>query len=268
MHPVDCRRQAAEHRRQDCNSGGEEQHLRIELDRNRGRKIIGREFCHQYLEAKIRQEAAEKAGGRRKQKTLGQELPDQAAAARAQRCPDRDLLSRVVARASSRLRDIRAGNQQQHQHRPHQREEHALEIADRVVGYCHKMNGKLLWKIVRINRCELPHNHIHVGPGCLQAYAGLQVLASDQIQRHIARIAVLDVRMPGVDRQPDVAAVENVSWRHDCHQRSRRAVQRHHRADNLRIAVESRPQPVGHPEDRRRAGRGVLRTQRGGPLPV
>ena len=106
-------------------------------------------------------------------------------------------------------------------------------------------------------------HHVHIRLRPLYRDARLQVLAGFQVHRKVARLAVDDVRVSRVRRYPNIAADHDVTRRRDFDQGSRRAVQRHHRAQNFRIAVEPlRPQLVRHRENGWRPRFGVRRAQR------
>ena len=106
------RRQAREDRRDEHCRGGEGDRGAVEADGVEARKIArhdGRRDAHD----RPREPEPEGAADRRQHRALGQELPREAPAARADGRPHRQLALPRQAARQKQVRDIRAGNQQQ-----------------------------------------------------------------------------------------------------------------------------------------------------------
>jgi hypothetical protein len=84
----------------------------------------------QQIDAPHRHEQAEQATGHGKRRALGHQLPDEPAAAGAERDTDRHLTLADGGPCEHEVRDVRAGDQQQQPDRPKQDRQRRLDLAN------------------------------------------------------------------------------------------------------------------------------------------
>ena len=103
----------------------EDAQIRRRLNQQR---LLLRDQRDQPARQRHRQRDAERAADERQQHALGQQLPDQLAAGRAQRQPHRDFPLAHEPAGNQQVRDIGAGDQQDEADHPHQDDQRRREI--------------------------------------------------------------------------------------------------------------------------------------------
>ena len=128
---VQQRRHAEGEARDDRDGEGEQQHLPVERDLERSRDAVGVRGEHR-AQAGEAQRRAERAADDGEQHALGQELPQQAPTARAERRADREFpLPRFGAR-EDQVRQVGAGDEQHESHRALQHPQRRADPAHHV----------------------------------------------------------------------------------------------------------------------------------------
>jgi len=90
------------------------------MNRARGLRKILRRQSHQSAHGPLGEDHAEKAACRTQQKAFGEQLPNDSPACRSECSAHRDLLDSRAVSSEQQIRDIRAGDGQQHDDRCNQ----------------------------------------------------------------------------------------------------------------------------------------------------
>jgi hypothetical protein len=101
----------------------EEEDRRVEADVEPGRRVGVEDGAVEQRDARVRQPHAERRGERGDDQRLGEELPHDGEAGRAERGADPHLLGAVRGAVEQEVGDVGAGDQQDQAHRAEHREE-------------------------------------------------------------------------------------------------------------------------------------------------
>ena len=249
------RREADEQPADDERGEREQQHAPVEGDGVEPRQFRRAER-EQRADADEGEQQAEHRAGRRQQRRFGQQLPDDAAARRAEGDAHRHLARPRGAAREQQVGDVDAAEQEQQPRRRHHDDQDRPEVAD-------DRGDERLGDVdaIQVGRREVAresvHDRRHLRVGALQRHAGLQP--------HEAVEEVIDVVLVELLAEPEVAAVRRVEVaRRDAGDRRRDFREPDRLADDRRIAaVEVLPDAIRDHDDRRRGRRSRGRCRAG-----
>ena len=112
---------------------GIEQNPLIDVDLRRAHQVRRHER-HHGVERPARDEDAQYPAGDREQHAFDEQLPDDGAAAGAKRCAERDLASARRCASQQQVRDVEAGDRQQHADRRVQHDERRLDLPGQLLA--------------------------------------------------------------------------------------------------------------------------------------
>ena len=152
---AECREQTEDHAGRDRERHRERENPQIRCRIDEQRLTLGRHQREERLGQRNRQPHAERAAGNREHEAFGQELPNQLAAASAERQPHRDLALPHDAARDQQVRDVGAGDQQHEPDHAHQDDERRREfvaearVADRRAFDAQLTLHELLARVLR-----------------------------------------------------------------------------------------------------------------------
>ncbi len=237
-------REAEDEAGEDGDGEREEEHGPVDRDFGRARDGVGVRGDEQ-AEPRLGQPDAGRRAGEREQRPLGHELGEQAAAARAERGADRELLLPRLRAREQQVGEVGARDEQHEPDGALQDPERGRHVADDVVlerVVAQPVRRGVRHVRVRRDRLPLAQHAVEVVAGLRQRDAILQ--PADQVER----VAAAAAGMGGVDgdRLPQfhalVVHVEPAG--HDAHDARRDAVDLHRAADGRRAAVERLPPEI------------------------
>ena len=165
---------------------------------------IGRCDRHECAQDPPRQEHAQRAAGRRKQQAFHEPLPNDGAASRAKRRPDGHFTAACRCASQQQVRDVEAGDREEHRDRDRQRDERAVHLAGQLLAQRHEHDGRVL--VERILRRHLAGENLHLGSRGHQGRCRPE--ASDNLEEAPGRLApgLLSIELPG---GPQVGVLED-----------------------------------------------------------
>ena len=240
-------------------------HTRAPVQRHRGiRRQLRAEERLQRRERADRERHAEDPGDEGKDQALGEELPDDAGAAGAERLPDRDLLLARGQPSEKQRRHVGARDEQHEGDRAEQRVERRLEAGDQARDVRLRQAGVLGVEPRGEPLLVAAADRRQLGRGLFQRDVGFQA-------RDRPGVAGADLDL----RRRQAAGLEHARREHlhlrvgrahprrrDADDLPRHAVQRDRAADEIRAAAEPRlPQLVADDADRRAVRHVLLRRE-------
>ena len=200
----------------------------------------------------IRHPASEPAA--REHRALDEQLPDDAAAAGADRRANRDFALADRRARQQHIGDVAAGDDEQEADRAEERIERAAELAHHPVDDGNDAEAEAGRVVVRPLGGAPRADHVQLRFGFGGGHTGAEVgLERTRPARCLRIVAALHRR-----RQPQIGDVPLEARRHHPDDSVGLAVQHQRAADHARIGTEAcHPGAVVHDGDRRRAGRHV-----------
>jgi len=220
------RHQTAQHGGAGAGDDREREHPRIHRNRPEPRQF-GRSRRDQDLDPGPCQQQAERRAERRHQQALGEHLPDQPAARRADRRPDRELAAARRGAHDQEIGDVRARNQQHERDGAHHRQDRRPHVADDVVEHRDRVEVETRGLLDRIVRAQIRRDAVHLQLRLLGRHARLQT--ADHAKDDVVAVGGVEIdarRRPHVRRPVDADA-----------RREQQLESRRENADDARAAV-------------------------------